>query len=73
MSVQPTVEQRLVTLEHVVTDLQRRLDQLAPPPNWVERLATFKDIPEDDFQEMLRLGREALGRGEDAADDDVPA
>ena len=73
MSAQPTVEQRLAALETLVADLQRRLDEGAPPTNWIDRLGLFKDIPEVDFQEFVRLGREALRRGEMEEDGGPPA
>ena len=53
-----TVEQRLDALEHLVAELQQKLDaQPAPEPWWKRVSGSFKDDPV--FEEILELGRAA--------------
>jgi hypothetical protein len=58
MSEEPSVEQRLATLERQVAELTQRLNQLAAPKgNWIEEMVgCMKDYPE--FEEVARLGAE---------------
>jgi len=58
MHDQPSLEQRLSSLEHEVDQIKLRLDRQAPNGNWVEaRSGSMKEYP--DFEEVIRLGREA--------------
>jgi hypothetical protein len=58
MPEEPSVEQRLASLEQQVAELKERLDQLtAQKGNWIEQTAgMMKDYPE--FAEVARLGAE---------------
>lgn len=59
MPEQISTEQRLTAMEHAVRQLQDRLDALQGKSNWLQRFyGAFDDIPEADFQEFVRLGRE---------------
>jgi len=59
MSNQISVEDRLTAMERAVRQLQDRLDALQGKSNWLHRFyGAFDDIPEADFQEFVRLGRE---------------
>jgi 2,3-bisphosphoglycerate-independent phosphoglycerate mutase len=50
-----TVEQRVAILEKEVAQLKRRLDQVAPLKNWLDRVAgSMKEYPE--FAEVLKHG-----------------
>ena len=51
-----TLEQRLITLEQVVSDLQHKVDRQPSPDNWLENL---KGSISDDvaFLEALEYGR----------------
>ncbi len=63
---QGTVEQRLDAVESAVADLRTRLEQVASPPSWIERVTgSFKDEPA--FDEVLDLGR-ALRQADRPAD-----
>lgn len=52
------LEPRVATLEAKVTQLQRRLEALAPEtrPWWEHVVGAFADDP--DFEEAMRLGRQ---------------
>ncbi len=50
------VEQRLSAVEDAVAEIQRRLANRTPAPNWVERFTgSFKDEPA--FAEVVAYGR----------------
>jgi hypothetical protein len=51
-----TLEQRLVTLEAAVSDLQQKLEEKPASKNWLEKLiGSISD--EDVFREALEYGR----------------
>jgi hypothetical protein len=55
---QPSLEQRLSSLEHEVDEIKQRLARRPSNGNWVAaRSGSMKDFPE--FEEVVRLGREA--------------
>jgi hypothetical protein len=57
MSTSSVIEQRLTAVEAALSELQRRLANLPPAPNWLEQVAgSFKDEPA--FEEVLAFGRE---------------
>jgi hypothetical protein len=57
MSTSSVIEQRLTAVEAAVSELQRRLANLPPAPNWLEQVTgSFKDEPA--FEEVLAFGRE---------------
>jgi hypothetical protein len=46
-------------MERAVRDLQQRLDAMSGKTDWLKRFCgAFDDIPESEFQEFVRLGRE---------------
>lgn len=56
MSTSSVIEQRLTAVEAAVSELQRRLANLPPAPNWLEQVTgSFKDEPA--FEEVLAFGR----------------
>ena len=56
MTVDTQTEQRLTTVEHAVSELQRRLATLPHAANWLEQITgSFKDEPA--FEEVLEFGR----------------
>jgi len=56
MSTSSIIEERLAAVEAAVTELQRRLANLPPAPNWLEQVTgSFKDEPA--FEEVLAFGR----------------
>lgn len=56
MSSEQTIEVRLTAVETAIAELQQRLDSVAAPGNWIERITgSFKDEPA--FEEVLELGR----------------
>ena len=56
MTVDTQIEQRLTTVEHVVSELQRRLATLPHAADWLEQITgSFKDEPV--FEEILEFGR----------------
>jgi hypothetical protein len=56
MSRSSVIEQRLTAVEAAVSELQRRLANLPPAPNWLEQVTgSFKDEPA--FEEVLAVGR----------------
>jgi hypothetical protein len=56
MSTSSVIEQRLTALETAVSELQRRLANLPPAPNWLEQVTgSFKDEPA--FEGVLAYGR----------------
>jgi hypothetical protein len=57
MSQSPNTEDRLATLEAEVAQIKDRLQRVAEPPNWLERVVgSMSRYP--DFREVLRLGHE---------------
>lgn len=57
MSQSPSTEDRLATLEAEVAQIKERLQRVAEPPNWLDRVVgSMSRYP--DFREVLRLGRE---------------
>jgi hypothetical protein len=59
MPEQHSVEERLTAMEQAVRQLQGRLDALQGKSNWLHRFyGAFDDIPQEDFDEFVRLGRE---------------
>ena len=57
MSQSPSTEDRLATLEAEVAQIKDRLQRVAEPPNWLDRVVgSMTRYP--DFREVLRLGRE---------------
>lgn len=59
MPEQQSVEERLTSMEQAVRQLQHRLDTLQGKSNWLHRFyGAFDDIPKEDFDEFVRLGRE---------------
>lgn len=56
LSTQELLEQRLTAVEAAVSELQRRLATLPPPPDWLEQIiGCCKDDPA--FEEVVALGR----------------
>jgi hypothetical protein len=56
MSTSSVIEQRLTAVEAAVSELQRRLANLPPAPNWLEQVTgSFKDEPA--FEQVLAFGR----------------
>ncbi|MGC1307973.1 MAG: hypothetical protein WA885_12145 [Phormidesmis sp.] len=56
MSFETTIEQRLATLERIVSDLQEKLSSETAPENWLENLVgSISD--ESAFLEALEYGR----------------
>jgi hypothetical protein len=56
MSTSSVIEQRLMAVEAAVRELQRRLVNLPPAPNWLEQVTgSFKNEPA--FEEVLAFGR----------------
>jgi hypothetical protein len=52
-----SIEQRLTAVETAVSDLQRRLANIPPSPNWLEQITgSFKNRPA--FEEVLKYGQE---------------
>ncbi len=61
-----SVEDRLTALESELTQLRRRLES---DSNWIAHVSgSLKEFPE--FEDVLRLGREARQRDDQATDDD---
>jgi hypothetical protein len=59
MSDQLAVEERLTEMERAVRDLQERLAAMSGKTNWLHRLyGAFDGVPESEFQDFVRLGRE---------------
>lgn len=51
-----TLEQRLVTLEQAVSDLQQKIDRQPPSENWLQKLVgSISD--REAFREALEYGR----------------
>ncbi|MDA1013248.1 MAG: hypothetical protein O3A00_02215 [Planctomycetota bacterium] len=58
MSSNGNIEQRLALLEKEVAKLKSRAHGDAG--SWVDSIAgSMKDVPEEDFREFVRLGKEA--------------
>ena len=57
MPTDDVMEKRLRALEEEVADLKRRLDMLAPPGNWLERVVGSMDN-NPAFEDAMRYGRE---------------
>ena len=56
MSTSSVIEQRLRAVEAAVSELQRRLANLPPAPNWLEQVTgSFKEEPA--FDEVLAFGQ----------------
>ena len=56
MSTSSVIEQRLTAVEAAVSELQRRLANLPPAPNWLEQVTgSFKEEPA--FDEVLAFGQ----------------
>jgi hypothetical protein len=52
-----SIEQRLTAVETAVSDLQRRLANIPPSPNWLEQITgSFKNRPA--FEKVLKYGQE---------------
>ena len=59
MAQETTIEERLAALEKEVAQLKQQLEQIIRSVNWLDRVAgSMKDIPESEFAEFVRLGRE---------------
>lgn len=57
MSTQPTIEERLTTLENAVKEIQERL---GPPPSaerWWEKIPPIEDDLREAFHKMVEYGR----------------
>ena len=56
VSTQTLIEQRLTTVETAVSEIQRQLATLPPPPDWLEQIiGSCQDEPA--FEEVIALGR----------------
>jgi hypothetical protein len=56
LSTHELLEQRLLTVEAAVSEIQRRLATLPPAPDWLEQIiGSCKDEPA--FEEVIALGR----------------
>lgn len=55
-----TFEERLAVLEKDVAELKLRVPhQNGAKPSWLERVSgSMKDIPQEDFDKFVRLGKE---------------
>jgi hypothetical protein len=58
MSTLPTIESRLESLEREMAELRERLNRTTRGSNWLERIVGSQSR-DADFEEVLRLGREA--------------
>ena len=57
MSQSSSTEDRLAALEAEVAEIKDRVQRVAEPPNWLDRVVgSMSRYP--DFREVLRLGRE---------------
>jgi hypothetical protein len=62
MATEPRLEERLTAVEEAVVELQRRLADLPPTGNWIERMTgSFKDEPA--FDVVLEYGRAIRSSG----------
>ena len=68
------IEQRLLTLEAGLSEVQRRLGVAPTAGNWVEQVSgSLADIPEEDYQEFLKHCRAVRnGVSPSDAEDDHP-
>jgi len=58
MSMNASIEERLLAVERAIAELQQRLGpgECTPPANWLERFTgSFKDEPA--FKEVIEYGR----------------
>ena len=56
MTTDTRIEQRLMAVEHAVSELQRRLTTVPAGANWLDQITgSFKDEPA--FEEVLEFGR----------------
>ena len=56
MMTQTQLEERLLAVETILQEIQRRLATLPPAPNWLDEIiGSFKDEPA--FDEVIAFGR----------------
>ena len=56
MTSNKTIEERLTAVEKAVAELQRRLSEGRPSPNWVDSLGPVTD--DEVFRKVIEYGRE---------------
>jgi hypothetical protein len=68
-----TIEDRLTAMERAVRELADRLETLQGKSNWLQRFyGAFDDMPESEFEEFVRVGREFRNADRPSDDEQAP-
>ncbi len=66
------IDQRLTSVEAVLTQVQQKLGLAPSPANWVEQVSgSLADIPEEEYQQFLECCR-AVRNGEPIPEEEEP-